>query len=147
MSDPQKLIIINNDTVMFNPSTFLPAIAIPPVVLKKITASGSTKVHKKKLCVELDEESVIKKSRYFTPAFPKPGQGMFIITQLDTSQTTKKTNENEKAIIIKGTQFKAAFIVTGPAINPGTGVSDGKPSYTGGKGLFLILGNSTVFAG
>lgn len=147
MSDPKKLIIINKDTVMFNPSTFLPAIAIPPVVTKKITASGSTEVHGKKLCVELDKDSVIKTSRYFTPSFPKPGQGMFIITQLDTSQTTKKTKENEKAVIIKGTKFKAAFIVTGPAINPGTGVPDGKPSYTDGKGLFLILGNATVFAG
>lgn len=146
MSDLQKLIIINNDTVKFNSSTFLPAITIPPEITENITASGSTKVHGEKICVELDSESVIKTCRYYTPSFTTPGDGMFIITQLDTSQTTEKTKENEKKIIIKGTQFEAAFIVTSPAINPVSGASDGNSSYNG-KGSFSILGNSTVYAG
>jgi Contractile injection system spike tip protein len=148
MSD-SNLIIVNLNHLEFDPSTFTPEVPLPPIVRYMIPASGKSQVHNKKVCVEGDEKKVIKLHAYTHPGHPIPGSGMFKITKLNADQKTKKTTDNDIAIIIKGSQFDAEYEVTGPAIlpTPKGPEDDKKPKYTGGKGEFVDLPNTDVYAG
>jgi hypothetical protein len=114
-----------------------------------IPATGKTMVHNKTVCVVGDEKNVIKLHAYTHPGHPIPGSGMFKITKLNDDQKTKKTTDNDKKIIIKGSQFTAEYEVTGPAIlpTPKGPEDDKKTKYTDGKGKFVDLPNTDVYAG
>ncbi len=124
-------IIIDGDTVQFNPTYGLAIVAVKP---GKITASGKTKINQKKVCVQGDEKSVVVANcSYTTPSFPVPGLGSLKIASLMTNQTSRKSKSGKKAILKKGSVFTARFEVTSPAklINPTGTLLDAAPFYMG----------------
>lgn len=132
----------------FDASSFLPEMPIPGIIKHMIKASGKSRVHNLPVCVKGDETEVKKPHNYNNPSFPIPGTGTFEILALGPDQTTKKTFDNNKPIITKGSTFEAIYKINGKAILPTPkGPEDDKsPMYTG-KGKFVELVNTDVYAG
>ena len=147
MPGPEQLIIIDSDIALFDPSSFLPAIPIPPIVMGPMKAKGKAKVHNKMLCLLNDEKSVIVNSAYITVSHPIPGNGKFEITALTPPQITQKTKHNSQSIITKGQQFIAKLTVSSPAKVPTPAGPQPSPvPMHPGKGLFPFPANFNVFS-
>ena len=147
MPSPDQLIIIDNDIVLFDPSSFLPAVPMPPVPLGVIKATGKAMAFNFPICLVGDEKKVKVNWAYITTSHPIPGNGMFEIVALAPDQQTTTTVHNSKAIITKGKQFIAKFTVSSPAQvpSPAGPVPSPVPTHPG-KGLFPFPINFNVFA-
>lgn len=147
MPGPNNLIIVDTDIALFDPSSFMPAIPVPPIVMAPIKAKGKAQAHKLNITIMGDEKSVKAPASYITASHPIPGSGTFKIISLSPDQLTKKTTHNNKSIIVRGSQFVAALQVQGPAQmpTPAGPVPSPTPIHPG-KGLFPFPKNVTVFA-
>ncbi len=147
MPSSEQLIIIDNDTVLFDPSTFSPVIFIPPIPTTVIKASGKAKGINAKICLEGDEKKIKLNCGYMLPSHPIPGAGILEITDLGSSQKTSKTKDSKKKVITKGDQFDAKFTVNTPAQVPtSTGPQPSSTSSFNGKGKFPAPKNSKIYA-
>ncbi len=130
------LVIITGDQAIFDPS-FPPAtvVAQPGV----ITGSAKKKSNGLVVCAAGDEASVVVAgAAYFTPSFPIPGVGTLTIESLMPDQQAKKDKSGGRALILRGSKFRARFQVASPAQVPVTGgtVPDPTPVYSG-TGSFI----------
>jgi len=142
----QDFILINGDQVIF-----LPAFGAATVVPQpgKLEGSGPGTLNGKNLCVAGDESKVsVAGCMYMTPQYCIPGSGTLKIDALAGDQTATKTNTGGKAVLLKGTKFKAKFEVQSPAQQPppgpGSPIPDSTSEYSG-KGLFITT--NTLFKG
>lgn len=125
-------ILVHGDTVKFN-TDFVPAdVVVRPGTL---TGTGDATFQDKKLCVEGDETKVSVPCIYTVKGFPKPGSGALKIEELHSDQIAQKTFSSKKAVLLKGSQFKAKFEVQSPAQNPSAGATDPNTAYLG-SGVF-----------
>lgn len=128
--------IITGDKAIFD-APFAPATVMAPP--GTISGSSRAKVNGPIVCVEGDEATVIVAGAvYFTPSFPIPGAGTVTIESLAADQKARKGKSGAKAVILKGTKFRARFQVNAPAqiIVAGAPVFDTTPVYSG-TGSFL----------
>lgn len=136
-------VILSGDQAIFDAS-FPPATVVP--VPGTISASNQASSSQMSVCVEGDESSVVVPGATYTSGgFVTPGVGTLTIDSLGTDQTTQQTKSDEKALILKGSQFQAKFEVTSPAINPSSGVPDPVTTYSG-TGSFVTT-NTVLQAG
>jgi hypothetical protein len=129
-------VIINGDQAVFDPS-FPPATVIAPPGV--INGSAKLGVNKLTVCAEGDESSVVVPgAAYFTPSFPIPGVGTLTIESLGPDQRAKKGKSAGRALILRGTKFRARFQVSAPAqvISGPNTVPDPNPIYSG-TGSFI----------
>jgi hypothetical protein len=141
MSD---LIIIDGDTVMFQPS-FGAATLVPPGPMTG-TISGSaatTQITSKAPCLEGDETKVSVPCSYMAGSF-LGGTGNLKIDKLNSDQLTKTTTFEGKKVILKGSTFDAVLEVTKQAQDSSLS-PDGMTKYSGGKGSF-VASNQVIFA-
>ena len=138
MSD---FIIIDGDKVVFDPM-FDKAIVIVLQPYVTIEGTGKTSLNSKAVCVEGDEAKVkIPICFYITPSIAPSygGIGTLTISSLGGDQKAQKTRSRGKAVLLKGSKFKAEFTVKSAAPLPGA--PPGPPhvpnitKYTG-KGAF-----------
>jgi hypothetical protein len=124
-------VIITGDQAIFDPA-FAPAtVAASPGV---ITGSAREKVNGLAACAEGDEATVVVAGAvYFTPSFPIPGAGTLTIESLGPDQKAKKAKSSSRALILKGSKFRARFQVAAPAqVTTPTGTTpDPTPIYSG----------------
>jgi len=133
------ILIIDGDTVQFNPLQGLAAVVVKP---GKIKASGKTKIKGKKICVQGDEAKVeVTNCLYSTPSFPIPGKGVLKIASLAPNQLTKKSKSNNKPMLLKGAVFKTKFEIKSPAKSADGTLSDPLPFYNG-VGKFIPSNNN-----
>lgn len=135
------ILIIDGDTVQFNPLQGMAIVVVRPV---KIKASGKTKIKGKKICIQGDETKVeVANCMYSTPSFPVPGKGVLKIASLASNQLTKKSKSANKPMLLKGAVFNSKFEVQSPAklITPTGEVPDPMPFYMG-VGKFTPNNNS-----
>ena len=142
MSD---LIIIDGDTVMFQPA-FGAATLVPPAPMTgTISSSASTtQVTGKGPCLEGDEKNVSVPCSYMAGSFAG-GTGNLKIDKLNSDQLTSTTTIEGKKVILKGSTFDAVLEVTKQAQDTSSGSPDGMSKYSGGKGSF-VASNQVVFA-
>jgi contractile injection system spike tip protein len=126
------LVIITGDQAIFDPS-FPPATVVAPPGV--ITGTAKEKINGLLVCAAGDEASVVVPgATYFTPSFPIPGVGTLTIESLATDQQARKAKSGSRAVILKGTKFRARFQVNVPAqvVPPsGTPILDPTPTYSG----------------
>lgn len=137
-------VIINGDQAIFDPP-FTPATVIAPPGV--ITGSARGNVNNLTICVEGDEASVVVAGAvYFTPSFPIPGVGTLTIESLGQDQKATKGKSANRALILRGTKFRARLQVSSPAQVPVSGgtVPDPTPTYFG-TGSFVTT-NTVVRA-
>jgi hypothetical protein len=131
-------ILITGDKAIFNPSFGTATVVVQPGTL---TGTGKSNVGKKAVCVQGDESQLIVPGcQYMTPQYSIPGVGVLSIDGLGDDQIAKKTNSGGKAVLLKGSSFKAKFQVTIPAQQPqpsGT-VPDAVLQYSG-TGNFVTM--------
>lgn len=127
MSD---FILITTDLAIFNPIFGQATVTVRPGL---ITGSGKAMISKKTICIDGDEKTVIVPGcSYITPSFNvPPGLGTLLIESLATDQKAKRVKSNHKFVLLKGSTFKAKFLVTLPAAG-----SDPTPYYMG-SGTFV----------
>ena len=138
-------VILSGDQAIFD-SSFSPAMVIP--VPGTISASNQAKVNQISVCVEGDESTVIAAGAAYTSgSFVTPGVGTLTIESLGSDQTAQNANSGDKALILKGSQFRAKFQVSSPAMDPssGTPVPDPVSTYNG-TGSFITT-NTVLKAG
>jgi hypothetical protein len=138
-------VIISGDQAIFD-SSFPPATVVP--VPGTISASNQAKGNQVSVCVEGDESTVIAAGAAYTSgAFVTPGVGTLTIESLGSDQTAQNAKSGDKALILKGSQFRAKFQVTVPAMNPvpTTPVPDPVSTYNG-TGSFMTT-NTVLKAG
>jgi len=124
-------VIISGDQAVFDPA-FAPAtVAAAPGV---ITGSAREKVNGLVACAAGDEATVVVAGAvYFTPSFPIPGAGTLTIETLGPDQKAKKAKSSSRALILRGSKFRARFQVAAPAQVPVAGgtMPDPTPVYSG----------------
>ena len=133
-----KLILIDGDMAIFLPVFGAATVVVQPGTMK---ASGPATCNGKKICVDGDESKVaVAGCVYFTAQHSIPGTGTLKIDKLAGDQKAKKTMTGGKAVLLKGSQFKAKFEVQSPAKQPppgpGSPVPDATPQYSG-QGMFM----------
>ncbi|SNR16925.1 hypothetical protein [Tenacibaculum jejuense] len=142
---PTDNIIIDGDTVQFNPLQGMAIVAVKPGEIK---ASGKTKIKGKKVCIQGDElKVVVAQCTYTTPSFPEAGIGNLKIDSLNSNQNTSKSSSGNKPLLLAGMVFRSKFEVMSPAklTVPGSApVLDTTPFYNG-TGRF-IASNTTIKA-
>ena len=131
-------VILDGDFAIFMPAFGAATVVVQP---GKMTASGSTSLMNKKICVKGDEANVmVPGCVYTTPVCTIPGVGTLKINALGGDQTSKKTKSGNKQVIVKGSTFTAVFEVQTPAQQPPKGpsppVPDAVPQYSG-NGNFI----------
>lgn len=135
MSD---FILVTGDLVLFNPP-FGKATVVP--VPGTLSGTGRSNAGHKPVCVDGDETMVIVPGvTYVSPPYVIPGVGILSIDALGGDQKAVKTTSGGKAVLLKGSTFRAKFQVTVPAMQPappGPPVPDATPSYGGGTGTFV----------
>jgi len=139
-------VLVDGDTVNFLPS-FGPAIVV--VRPGRLAGSGPAKIGGKAACVEGDESRVnVPGCMYSTPQYSMPGVGTLKIQSLAPNQRTETDKTGGKAMLLKGSSFKASFEVQSPAKQPppgpGSPIPDTMLMYTG-TGMF-VSANATVRA-
>jgi hypothetical protein len=139
-------VILSGDQAIFD-SSFPPATVVP--VPGTISAGNQAKGNQISVCVEGDESTVVAAGAAYTSgAFVTPGVGTLTIESLGSDQTAQNAKSGNKALILKGSQFRAKFQVTAPATNPSGGgapVPDPVTSYNG-TGSFVTT-NTVLKAG
>jgi hypothetical protein len=130
------LVIITGDQAIFDPS-FPPATVVAPPGM--ITGSAKEKINGLIVCAGGDEASVVVAgAAYFTPSFPIPGVGTLTIESLAPDQQARKGKAGGRALILRGSKFRARFQVAAPAqvVQPAGTVPDPTPVYSG-TGSFI----------
>ena len=128
MSD---FILLDNDQAIFD-ATFGDASVTPEP--GTLTASGPANADGKKMCVAGDESTVkVPGCSYSTKKCTISGAGTLTISSLAGDQKTAITKCGGKALLLKGSQFKAEFSVNGPAQQPSSPnpIPDAVTTYTG----------------
>ncbi len=133
-----KLILIDGDQVIFQPSFGAATVVVQP---GRLRAGGPATLGGKKICVEGDESQVaVPGCTYITAQHSIPGTGTLKIAALAGDQTARKTNTGGKPLLLQGSQFTAKFEVQSPAQQPppgpGSPVPDATPQYSG-RGTFM----------
>ena len=129
-------VIITGDQAVFD-TAFTPATVVAPPGI--ITGTAKESVNNLTVCAEGDEASVVVSGAvYFTPSFPIPGVGTLTIESLGPDQKARKGQSASRALILKGTKFRARFQVVSPAMVPTSGppAPDPMPIYFG-TGSFI----------
>ena len=129
-------VIITGDQAVFDPAIAPATVAAAPGV---ITGSAKEKINGLVACAEGDEATVVVAGAvYFTPSFPIPGVGTLTIETLGPDQKAKKAKSSSRAMILRGSKFRARFQVAAPAQVPTAGgpVPDPTPIYSG-TGSFI----------
>ena len=131
-------ILIEGDKANFLPAFGAALVVVQPGILK---GNGPATLNGKKICVEGDEKDVsVSGCSYIEPPYVIPGTGTLKIESLAGDQKAEKTKTGGKAVLLKGSQFKAKFEVQSPARQPppgpGAPVPDSKPDYSG-EGMFV----------
>lgn len=126
-------VLIEGDRAIFLPSFGAAVVVVKPGTLK---ASGPATLNGKKVCVDGDEKDVeVPGCMYTTPQYSIPGTGTLKIASLARDQKASKTNTGDKAVLLKGGTFTAAFEVQSPAKQPppgpGSPIPDATPKYSG----------------
>lgn len=130
MSD---FILTDGDTVIFETKFGLATVVIPQD--GKLIGTGKSEVEGKKVCIEGDEKSVsVSDCNYTAGQFKTPGKGTLKIDGLEDDQKARKMKDGGKAVLLKGSEFKAIFEVTDSAKGPNN-TSDQNKKYMG-KGEF-----------
>lgn len=120
-------IVRDGDMVVFTP---LFENAVVMVMPGKIKGTGKTTIQGIKVCVSGDELQVeVPGCLYIAGAYLN-GTGTLTIKELSGNQLTTKATSGGKAMILKGSQFKAEFKVLVKAMNV-AGQPDPKSSYNG----------------
>jgi hypothetical protein len=137
------IVILSGDQAIFNPS-FPPATVVP--LPGTISAGNRANRNQISVCVEGDESTlVVAGAAYISGAFVTPGVGTLTIESLGSDQKAQNAKSGGKALILKGTLFRAKFQVSSPATNPSSGAADPVPIYNG-TGYFLTT-NTVLKAG
>jgi hypothetical protein len=106
-------ILISGDQAIFNP-IFAKAIVLP--LPGFLIGSGRAKVQGRTIYVEGDEKKVIvPPCAYTSPPFVTPGTGRLSIESLAANQKARRVKSGGKAVLLKGSTFKAKFQVILPA--------------------------------
>lgn len=130
-------VLIDGDLAMFMPSFGAATVIVQPGQMK---AGGKSTVGGKKVCVEGDEAQLqVPGCAYMTPQYCIPGVGTLKIDSLAGDQKASKSKDSGKAVLLKGSNFKAKFEVQTPAQQPappGPPVPDATPMYSG-QGSFV----------
>lgn len=135
-------VIINGDQAIFDPS-FPPATVIAPPGV--ISGASRDKVNGLIACAEGDEATVVVGGAvYFTPSFPIPGVGTLTIESLGPDQKAKQAKSSSRALILRGSKFRARFQVTAPAqiVQVSGPILDPTPVYSG-TGSFVTTNTRT----
>jgi hypothetical protein len=130
-----KYILFDGDIVMFEPN-FTPAVVT--VIPGKLQASGTASLSSKKMCLQGDEKQVqVAGCGYICQNFNVPGTGTLTIEALGPDQVSTKINNN-KAILLQGSNFVAKFTVQVPAqdVSSSVPVPDPVAVYVG-QGKFI----------
>jgi uncharacterized Zn-binding protein involved in type VI secretion len=141
-------VIVHGDMIMWMP-TFGICTTLGPPTGMVIASAAKTKVTEKPVALQGDEMKWMSlPCGYTAGGFSVPGMGVAKVMMLGGDQTTKTTKVENKAAIIKGSNFMAVFMVMAPAMMPTpTGpVPDPMPMHMGGMGKF-INSNTVVKAG
>ena len=122
-------VILSGDQAVFD-SSFPPAIVVP--VPGTISAGNQASSSRISVCVEGDESTVIASGAVYTSgSFVTPGTGTLTIESLGSDQVAQQAKSGGKALILKGSQFRAKLQVMSPAIDPSSGTPDPVSSYSG----------------
>lgn len=109
-------ILTTGDQAMFIPIFGKAIVVVRPGAL---TGSGRAKVRGKTICVDGDEKKVIVPGCvYISPPNIIPGVGTLSIQSLGANQKAKRVKSGGKAVLLKGSTFKAKFQFTLPASQP-----------------------------
>lgn len=127
-------VLVNNDHAIFDP-VLTGGMIISPIAPGMVKGSGQITAGKQKVCIKGDETSVtVPGCSYIAGGFVIPGTGTFKIKKLAQDQVSKKTKTGNKAILLKGSLFKAEFTVNSPAQQPNPpapNVPDPQKKYKG----------------
>ncbi len=131
-------ILLEGDEAVFMPNFGAAVVSVRPGDLK---GSGPGTIKGKKICVDGDEKQVrVQGCTYITPQYSIPGVGTLEIAALAGNQKATKTNTGGKAVLLKGGNFTARFLVQTPAQQPppgpGSPTPDALPQYSG-RGMFV----------
>lgn len=131
-------VVIDGDKALFMPGFGVATVVVQPGTM---TASGFATVGGKKVCIEGDEAQLqVAGCSYMTPQYSIPGVGTLKIDSLAGDQKASASQDSGKALILKGSNFKAKFEVQTPAQQPappGPPVADATLTYSGGQGSFV----------
>ena len=109
-------ILTTGDQAIFIP-TFGKAIVV--VLPGNLTGTSRAKVQGRTICVEGDEKKIIVPGcPYTSPPNVTPGAGILSIQSLAANQKAKRVKSGGKAVLLKGSSFKAKFQVLAPATLP-----------------------------
>lgn len=125
------IVITDGDQAVFTPAFGAAIVVVRP---GRLTGSGKSTLSGKKICVEGDEKKLeVPGCAYVTPQFIIPGTGTLKIAALGADQLTKKSKNEGKAILLKGSVFTAVFEVQNPAKDPSSPPPkpDPVPKYSG----------------
>jgi hypothetical protein len=64
--------------------------------------------------------------------------GVLTTTSLAPDQTSTKGSSGGRAVLVKGSQFRAQLPVMAPATNPGNGAPDPVPIYSGSCSFMTV---------
>jgi hypothetical protein len=143
---PADYIIVTGDMIRITispPTTVFTLVA--PVPLQG--SSSDMKVNQMAVCLEGDElpSMITPPQPYVSPPYVIPGTGTLTLTLNPDNKTVQ--SKNGKAILIKGTPFKAEFQVASPAMQPTpTGPVPDSATKKSGTAEFITT-NARVKAG
>jgi len=126
-------ILIDGDTVNFNPAFAIATVVVQPGTL---SGSGKSSLGGKPVCIDGDEKNVsVAGCAYTTAVHTIPGTGTMKIDTLAGDQKASKTNSAGKPVLLKGSLFMAKFEVQSPAKQPppgpGSPIPDSTTQYPG----------------
>ena len=129
-------IVVDGDMVVFQPSFGPATVVSAPTPIK---GSRKAMVKGKKTCVLGDEKKVkVENCLYSVSGYAAPGTGTIEIYMLGGDQTTQKTKNGGKPMILKGSECIAIFTpkVKAKVILVPSPQDDPIPFYAG-KGKFV----------
>ena len=126
-------ILINGDTVNFNPAFGLATVSVKQGTLM---GTGTGSVGGQPLCVDGDEKNVqVPGCQYIAGSYSIEGAGTLKIHALGGDQKAVKIKKGGKPVLLVGSLFIAEFEVTVPAMQPqpapASPIPDPTPFYLG----------------
>ena len=145
MAAPADFVVKTGDNLLVTiPPPTVVLLLVAPVPL--IGSSKDVTVMGLPACLEGDELPLVLRFplAYMSPPYVTPGMGTLSLTLTPTNKTAKTANQ--KALLIKGTPFKAEFNVTVPAMMP-TPTGPVPDPMTKKPGVAQFISAGTVKAG